>query len=128
MNTFTLNQLRSLTWGKTHYFDPDTCRFFGSRFGSLWRGLGPPVTRPAYRGSKARVAVYTNRFVVGTESVKPPHGPREYHVLIVDLQAWTVVRLTAETNKRAREAAARMDLKEIRKYKDPKLRVMGVQR
>lgn len=63
--------LESLAWGKTHYFDAGTRRWFGSRFADF----------EAYGQQRdGRPLVVTM-----IESVQPPSSAREYRPIIFDV-------------------------------------------
>lgn len=72
-----LAEVRRALWGKSHYFDVDTLRFFGARHGS-WRRLGL-------------------RYLVCVESVASPSWniARTYRVIVVDLMRGKLGRFNA---------------------------------
>ena len=76
LNTHALERL---AWGKTHYFDADTRRFFGSRFGDM-RGYA--------EGFDGRP-----RLVTMVESVQPPHDSRKFRPVIFDVEAGRVLNV-----------------------------------
>lgn len=75
----TLEEVRRALWGKSHYFDTDTMRFFGSRCGS-WVSL---------RAAEGR------KFIACVESTAASRWgiPRRYRVLIVDMETGNLARM-----------------------------------
>ena len=80
-----LETIRSALWGKSHYFDPETIRWFKSRFGE-WRTVGSPL--PQDRSVR--------RYAVAVESTEwEGRVPRKYRVVIVDLRLGRVQNFNA---------------------------------